>query len=102
MKIISKLSDLIEEELGDADKYINLALNTREDFPNLSATFYKLSTEEMGHVNMLHDQVVSIISDYRRSHGDPPEKMQAIYDYIHGKHIEKANEIKIAQALYKG
>ena len=102
MKIISKLSDLIEEELGDANKYINLALNVREDFPNLSATFYKLSTEEMNHVNMLHDQVVSIISDYRRAHGDPPERMQAVYDYIHEKHINKANEIKIEQALYKG
>ena len=102
MKIISKLSDLIEEELGDSDKYISLALNIREDYPNLSSTFYKLSVEEMGHVNMLHDQVVSIISEYRRTHGEPPEKMQAVYDYIHEKHISKANEIKIAQALYKG
>ena len=102
MKIISKLSDLIEEELNDADKYISLALDTREDYPNLSATFYKLSTEEIGHVNMLHEQVVFLISEYRRSHGDPPERMQSIYDYIHGKHISKANEIKIAQALYKG
>ena len=34
MKIISKLSDLIEEELHDADKYISLALNTKEDYPN--------------------------------------------------------------------
>ena len=102
MKIISKLSDLIDEELSDADKYISLALNTREDLPNLSATFYKLSTEEINHVNMLHEQVVFLISEYCRSHGEPPEKMQAIYDYIHDKHISKANEIKIAQALYKG
>lgn len=101
MKIISKISDLIDEELCDAEKYVNLALNTREDYPNLSATFYKLSSEEIGHVNMLHEQVVSMISEYRRSNGDPPEKMQAVYDYVHGKHIEKANEIKVALALYR-
>ena len=102
MKIIQLLSDRIEEELNDAEFYIKEALYAKEDFPNLSATFYKLSTEEMGHANMLHDQVVSIISEYRKSHGDPPDKMQAIYDYLHQKHIDKANEIKIEQALYKG
>ena len=102
MKIIEILSDRIEEELNDAKYCINQAFNTKEDYPSLSSTFYKLSTEEMGHANMLHEQVVSIISDHRKIHGDPPEKMQAVYEYIHGKHISKANEIKIAQALYKG
>ena len=102
MKIISKLSDLIEEELNDADKYIRLALDTREDNYALSATFYKLSLEEINHMKMLHEQVVAIINEYRKDNGDPPERMQAIYDYLHGKHINKANEIMITQALYKG
>ena len=101
MKIIQKLSDLIEEELGDAEKYIVLAMTNKEDSPTLAATFYKLSTEEMGHVMMLHEQVVAIISEYRRTNGDPPIDMQSVYDYLHKRHIEKANEIRIQQALYK-
>jgi hypothetical protein len=58
--------------------------------------------EEMGHVNMLHEQVASLITDYRKANGNPPEKMQIVYDYLHKKYIERANEIKIMQALYKG
>lgn len=79
-----------------------MALNTKEDFPSISSTFYKLSLEEMNHVMALHEQVVSAISEYKKIHGDPPERMRIRYDYIHDKHIEKSNEIKIIQALYKG
>ena len=102
MQIISKLSEMIEEELNDAEKYINCAMNHKEDDVPLADVFYKLSVEEMGHANMLHEQVVKIISDYRKEHGNPPEKMQWVYDYLHKKHIDHANKIKVLQALYKG
>lgn len=101
MKLIQKLSDMIEEELADAEKYIRCAMNHKEDNLSLAATFAKLSNEEMNHMSMLHEQVVNIINEYRKEHGNPPEKMQAIYDYLHQKHIEKANEIRIMQSLYK-
>ena len=102
MQMISKLSDMIEEELNDAEKYINCALNHKEDYPDLAAAFSKLSNEEMNHVNILHEQVVNLISAYRKEHGEPPEKMQWVYDYIHKKHMEHASKIKVLQALYKG
>ena len=102
MQLISKLSDMIEEELEDAEKYIKCAMNHKEDNPNLAATFAKLSIEEMGHVALLHDQVVALITEYRKAHGAPPEKMQGIYDYLHKKHMEKANAIKVMQGLFKG
>lgn len=102
MKIIEKLSDMIEEELADAEKYIKCAINYKDENPNLAAVFYKLSVEEMGHMAALHDQVVVIILQYRKDHGEPPEKMQAVYDYIHKRHVDKANEIKIMQSIYKG
>ncbi len=101
MKIISKLSDMIEEELNDAEKYIRCAMEWKEERPTLAATFHQLSVEEMKHVNLLHDQVVAIITEYRKTHGDPPEKMQGIYDYLHKKHMEKANAIKVRQELFK-
>ena len=102
MQLISKLSDMIDEELNDSEKYIKCAMNHKDDNPDLAAAFAKLSNEEMGHVNILHEQVVKLINEYRKEHGDPPEKMQAIYDYLHKKHIERANEIKVLQILFKG
>lgn len=102
MTIIAKLSDFIEEELNDADKYARCALNYKEENPNLATVFNRLSLEEMNHMNLLHEQVVALIIEYKKAHGDPPEKMQGIYDYLHKKHMERANEIKILQGLFKG
>ena len=101
MQIISALSDMIEEELNDAEKYIRCAMDKKSEYPELAETFYKLSVAEMEHVAMLHTHVASLIAGYRKEHGAPPERMQGIYDYLHKKHIEKANEIKVKQALYK-
>lgn len=102
MQLIAKLSDMIEEELNDAEKYAKCALNYKDEgMTALSATFNKLSLEEMGHVNALHEQVTNLITEYRKEHGDPPEKMQGIYEYLHKKHIDHANKIKILQGLYK-
>ena len=100
MKLIAKLSDMIEDEIEDADKYIRCALNHKEDHPALASTFYQISTEELRHMNLLHDQVVSLINEYRKEHGDPPKEMQAIYDYLHEKHINRVNDIKVLQASY--
>lgn len=102
MQIISKLSDMIEEEMNDAEKYIRCAMDKKDEYPELAETFYKLSVEEMNHVAMLHTQVVSLISAYRKANGEPPEKMLFLYDYLHKKHIDHSNKIKVMQALYKG
>ena len=102
MQIISKLSDMIEEELNDAEKYIRCALNYKDEKPALASTFAKISGEEMGHVALLHEQVALLITEYRKEHGAPPEKMMGIYEYLHKKHIDKANEIKVMQGVFKG
>jgi len=101
MRLIEDLSEMIEEELSDAEKYIKCAAAKKEDYPVLAETFYKLSTEEMQHMAMLHDQVVKIIEDYKKTKGEPPADMMVLYNYLHKKHAEKALEIKNMQMAYK-
>ena len=101
MKIIEKLSEMIEEEISDADKYIHCAMNMKEERPALAEVFYKLSMEEMQHMTALHDQVVKIIEEYRKVKGDPPSDMLAIYEYLHKKHVAKTAEVKNMQMIYK-
>ena len=101
MKIIEKISDMIEEELEDADKYIECALKHKEENKSLADTFYTISTEEMRHVNLLHQEVVRIIEEYRRETGDPPADMLAIYNYLHNKQVDKATDIRVMQTMYK-
>ena len=100
MLLIEKISNMIEDEMDDAERYIQCAMKWKEERPALAQTFARISNEEMGHMNLLHDQVTAIIMEYRKEHGEPPEKMQGIYDYLHRKHIDRANEIKVQQALF--
>ena len=102
MKIIKVLSEMIEDELDGAEEYAKLAIHYKEEHPGLADVLYDISTQEMVHVNRLHDEVVKVIKKYREKHGDPPVEMQAIYDWQHEKQIEEAKEVKILQNHYRG
>ena len=101
MKLIQELSEMIEEEIADAGKYAKCALEHKEKNPSLADTFYKLLNEELGHMNALHTQVVSIIDKYRKEKGDPPEAMLMLYDILHKKHIANTAAVKGMLSLYK-
>ena len=101
MKVIMCLTDRIEEELNDADTYIELARKWRAEDQDVGDLFYELSTEEMGHAEKLHAEVVDQIKVYKEEHGDPPKGMMEMYDHLHRKHTEKAMTIKIKQKMYK-
>ena len=101
MKIIQTVSDLINEELDDACRYAKLANETKDEYRSLSETFFGLSQEEMRHSATLHGEVTKLIESYRREHGEPPENMKAVYDYLHQKSIDKAEKVKRYQQLYQ-
>ena len=101
MKIIKCLSELIEEEMSDANKYIDLAMRWKTEEPDTADLFYELSLEEMGHMEKLHEEVTELIEEYRKEHGEPPKDMMVLYDYLHEKHIAEATHIKVKQGIYK-
>ena len=101
MKIIKCIAEKIQEELHDANAYIELALKWKDEEPETADVFYELSTEEMGHVDKLHHEVQGIIEEYRSEHGEPPKEMMVLYDYLHEKHIGDAMQIRVKQGIYK-
>lgn len=102
MTIIKNLAGMIGEEIADSCRYADCANLHKDSDPQLAETFFRLSLDEMQHMQMLHDQVVRIIADYKRNKGDPPPAMMAVYDYLHEQHVEKAGQAKAKQMLYKG
>ena len=101
MKIIKCLSQLIEEEMSDADKYIDLAVKWKSEEPDTADLFYELSLEEMGHMDKLHEEVKELIEEYRKENGEPPKDMMILYEYLHEMHIRTATQIKVKQGMYK-
>ena len=101
MKTIQKLVEYIDEELEGAEHYAECALKHKDDNPTLAKVFYDISNDEMRHVSMLHDEVVKMIETHRREKGEPPAAMLAIWNYMHEKHVEKSNEIRVIQAQFR-
>ena len=101
MTIIKCLSEKIEEELHDANAYIELAMKWKTEQPDTAELFYELSTEEMGHVNKLHQNVTELIQIYRQKNGEPPKGMLELYNYLHEKHMAEAMSIKVKQGMFK-
>lgn len=52
-------------------------------------------------MNGLHQIVVNLIDQYRRTNGEPPADMQAVYNYLHQKHIDHAAKVNILRSMYK-
>ena len=101
MKIIKKLSELIDDELDAAEGYIDCANKYKMEYPALSRVFATLSDNEMQHSNILHGEVVKMIEKYRVEQGEPPEGMMTLYEYLHEKQIDRAADIKRLQEIYQ-
>lgn len=101
MTIIKKISEMIEEELEGAELYAKCAVKWKEENPTLAKTFYDISMDEMKHVGLLHTEVISIIDNHRKTKGEPPAAMLAVWEYVHERHIEKASKVKMIQNEYR-
>ena len=101
MKVIECISHDIEYMLDKAEDFIKNAVKYQLDYPAVSKSYYAKSVTLMSLVKEMHDDVVSLITAYKAEKGEPPAPMMAIYNYEHGRHMDKAAAIKNLQDLYK-
>ena len=55
----------------------------------------------MHHMTMLHAEAAGVIQKYRQEHGEPPEGMKGLYDYLHKKQIERAADVRRLQDMFR-
>ena len=102
MKLIQELEERIEAEISDVKCYAKMAAKLKNEHPSLAQVLYTISTQEDAHQAMLHSEIVKLIENHRKTKGEPPKEMMAVYDYLHKRHIEKLQEAKRYQEVYKG
>ena len=101
MIIIRDLTKMIKEEIRSAEKYAKNAMSYKESDIELADIFYRLSTENISRVGVLHDCIVRIINEYKQHRGEPPKEMMAIYNYVHEEEVELVKEIRLLLEMFK-
>ena len=101
MKLIRELEEAISDEISDIRKYAKWAVALKDSRPTLAQVLYNISTQEDGHQAAIHNEVVKIIEEHRRTHGEPPASMMAVYEFIHQQHIDNLAEARMYQDVYK-
>ena len=101
MKLIRDLEERIHDEIGDIKWYAKKAAELKAEHPTLAQVLYNISTQEDAHQAAIHNEVVKIIEEHRRTHGDPPAAMMAVYEYLHKKAIDELAEARMYQDVYK-
>lgn len=101
MKLIRDLEEMIEDEIHDIKKYAKMAAHVKDENPGLAQTLYNISVQEDSHQAALHNEVVKIIEEHRRTHGEPPAAMMAVYDFMHKRHIDDLADARKYQDVYK-
>ena len=100
MKIIECISEDIEATLDMAEENIKKAIMYKNDYPVAAKSFYVKSITLMDSIKPQHEAVVALIEDYKKVKGEAPAPMLTIYNYMHGRHINKAAAIKTLQDMY--
>ena len=101
MVLIQKLEERIEDEINDIESYAKMAAHLKSEHPQLAQVLYNIALQEDGHQAALHGEVVKIIENHRKTKGEPPATMMAVYDFLHKRHIEALAEARRYLEIYK-
>jgi hypothetical protein len=88
-------------DIAEARKNIQKAMQLKLDNPDLAEEYYKRSVTDLDNMNALHDDVVGLIDNYKKTKGEPPATMLTLWKYTHDELVDDITEIKQLQDYYK-
>lgn len=96
LQSMEALENHIQEELSDAEAYINCAIKEKAKDRELADLYYWLSQEEIGHADKLAKQ----ISTEKEKHESTAET-EYLYSYLQSQHADKQKTIRLLWNIYK-
>lgn len=100
MTKIKKYVDDIADELNDAKKYMEIALEYKAAGDGARYNTYKdMSVQELAHSSNLHQFAVQDIEKLKTVYPDIPSEMMDKWEKAHVDYVEKAAWIKQMQAM---
>ena len=101
MKILKDLIKKADDTLDEVEWYAEKAHHLKTEHKPLADTYIKLAEMHISIYNMLHERMVDLITDEKKSGVTVPHEMQAIWDYEHEKLIKEFTEAKYLVEEYK-
>ena len=99
MRKIKTITEYIDDELADSEKYVRCAIQAKSDGDTLMfQTAAKLSEDELSHAMAWHDTAIKEISEIKaelnRRNQEVPQYMLDAWAEDHQHYVEKAAEIR--------
>lgn len=101
MQIIKEIVCDIIDEVHGAKHYAKLANKYKQSNREIADMYAKLASVELDHVNILHNSAEKIIKEYTSTWKEAPPAMMAVWDYEHGRQIEKVEKAKRLLEMYR-
>jgi hypothetical protein len=101
MKILKDLIAKAEDTLDEIEWYAKEALILRNEHKELSDVYIKIAESHVSIYNMLHERMVALIGEQRKTGTPPPVGMLEIWNYEHEKLIKEFSEAKFLVEEYK-
>ena len=94
MRVIADMSKMIEKEIKQAECYVDNAMEIQAEYPDLANDYLGLAQGNLDRIGNLHNRVVKLIDNERKTNGEPPELMLKVYEYLHKQHIEDVANVR--------
>ena len=99
MKMIAEIVEDIREALEGAEHYAKKATQYKGMDDRLSSMYATMGTQELSHVDVLHEQAVRLIQAQRAEGKEVPAGMQAVWDWEHSILVDKTAKIKVLLSM---
>ena len=93
--MIAEIVEDIREELDSAEHYAKKATQYKGMDDRLSSMYATMGTQELSHVDVLHEQAVRLIQAHRADGHEVPAGMQAVWDWEHSHMMDRVARIKV-------